>query len=117
MKFDFFKGKKKLSVNVLKMNFLTQYLGLMFSSSKTSIRLFSYSKDCGIMIHSWFVFYPFLIVWLDKSKKVIGFKKVLPFTSCVIPKKKFRHFIEIPFNSLNKKILSNFVSGININKI
>jgi uncharacterized membrane protein (UPF0127 family) len=109
MKFDFFKQKKRFSVDVLRMGLITQFLGLMFSSSKTKIRLFSYNKDSKVMIHSWFVFYPFLIIWLDEKKKVFGWKKVLPFTSCVIPKTKFRHFIEVPFNSSNKKLLAHFL--------
>ncbi len=89
----------------------------MFTFKNTKIRLFSYSKNSKIMIHSWFVFYPFLIVWLDDKKRIVAWKKVFPFTSCVVPPKKFRHFIEIPFNSSNKKILMNFISKNEIEDI
>lgn len=117
MNFRFFWRGSSLIVDVLKVNWFTQFIGLMFSSRETKIRLFSYSKDSKIMIHSWFVFYPFIIIWLDKEKKVISWKKVLPFTFSVVPQKKFRHFIEVPFNSTNKKILKRFLSKEELSKI
>ncbi len=110
MNFRFFKDYKIFDVDVKRMNFFTQFIGLMFTSKNAKIRLFSYSKDSKIMIHSWFIYYPFLIIWLNRKKRIVGWKKVFPFNSCVVPPKKFRHFVEIPFNSSNKKILMNFLS-------
>jgi len=98
MLFRFFKGKRFIDVSVFRQNKFTQFIGLMFSSSKTPIRLFSYKSDKSIKIHSWFVFYSFLIVWLDKKNHVIAYKKVNPFTTSVEAPKKFRSFIEIPID-------------------
>ncbi len=117
MNFRFFKNQKIFNVNVVRMNFFTQFIGLMFTFKNTKIRLFSYSKNSNARIHSWFVFYSFLIVWLDDKKRIIAWKKVFPFTSCVAPPKNFRHFIEIPFNSSNKQILLNFMSKNEIKNI
>ncbi len=89
--------------NVLKVNSFTQFIGLMFSSSKTSIRLFYYNCDKLVDIHSWFVFYSFFIVWLDKKNRIIDYKLVKPFTFCVKAPRKFRSFLEIPFDEKYKK--------------
>ncbi len=103
MIFRFFKGWKSIDISVFPQNFFTQFIGLMFSSSKTSIRLFSYKCDKMIRIHSFFVFYSFVIVWLDSKNKVIGHKIVRPFTASVEPPRKFRSFIEIPLDDKYSK--------------
>lgn len=86
----------------------------MFSSSKTSIRLFSYKSDKTIKIHSFFVFYSFVIAWLDSKNRVIGYKIVKPFTSSVEPPKNFRSFIEIPIDEKYAKEVRFIVGNAKI---
>jgi len=75
---------------------LGMILGLMFRTRKTSPLIFEFSKDTRMAIHSFFVFFPFHAVWLDKNNKIIEQRKVKPFTFCVKPRKAFRKLIEIP---------------------
>ncbi len=110
MIFRLFKGKKFLEISVFRQNLFTQFIGLMFSRRKTAIRLFSYKSDKIMKIHSWFVFYSFLIVWLDSKNHVIEWRVVKPFTSCVIPSKECRAFLEIPLDEKYNNELS-FIVG------
>jgi len=71
-------------------------LGLMFRTRKTRPLIFEFSKNTRMPIHSFFVFFPFHAVWLDKNNKIIEQRKAKPFTFCVRPKKPFRRLIEIP---------------------
>ena len=98
MIFRLYRGKQFLNISVLRVGFLTQFLGLMFSRRKTSIRLFFYRTDRCVPIHSWFVFYPFLIAWLDSRNRIIEWRVVKPFNSCVLPMKKCMAFLEIPID-------------------
>ena len=110
MEFRFYKDRVLRIINVKKTNFFTQFIGLMFSRRKTYVRLFSYKSDRRVSVHSWFVFYKFLIVWLDSKNRVVSWKIVKPFTSCVLPKKKCRAFLEIPLDAKYSKDIS-FVVG------
>ncbi len=110
MQLRFFNRRKSLKIEIKRVGFFTQFIGLMFSRRKTAIRLFSYSSDRKVPIHSWFVFYNFLIVWIDSENKIISWKIVKPFTSLVLPKKACRAFLEIPINDKYEKEIS-FVIG------
>jgi uncharacterized membrane protein (UPF0127 family) len=103
-----YKGKK-IKVRVKNCNFLKKGIGLMFSKKeKAEILLFDFNIKQKISIHSFFVFYEFLAIWLDEKNKVIDLKKVKPFRFCVSPKKECFKLIEIPINQRNKKIISKF---------
>lgn len=105
-----FNRHKSLQIDVKRVGFFTQFIGLMFSRRKTPIRLFSYSSDRKVPIHSWFVFYEFLIVWIDSKNKIVSWKLVKPFTSLVLPTINCRAFLEIPIDDKYKKEL-DFVVG------
>ena len=110
MLFRIFNRGKFIGLNVVRVNFFTQFTGLMFSRRKTAIRLFSHAVDRRMPIHSWFVFYKFLIVWLDSKKRVVEWRVVKPFTSFVLPRKVCCAFLEIPLDDkYNKEI--KFVVG------
>ncbi len=96
---------KKIKLDVRKTGFFSKGLGLMFRSRKTKNLLFEFGKDVKSFFHSFFVFFPFLIIFLDKNNKVIECRIVKPFQSCIKPKEKYRKVIEIPFNFDNKKII------------
>ena len=82
---------------VKKVRGIKKYRGLMFKSRKTPPLLFEFDEDTDIAIHSWFVFYSFLALWLDKNNNVLEGKIIRPFKSSVQPYKKFRKLIEIPY--------------------
>lgn len=102
-----FRGKN-FWVGAKETNFLTRVSGLMFRTSKTENLLFDFGREGRHAIHSFFVFFSFLAVWLDKENKVVECKMVKPFCSYVLPSKPFRKLVEIPINRKNNKILSYF---------
>jgi uncharacterized membrane protein (UPF0127 family) len=102
-------NRKKIKVIVQDCNFLQKGIGLMFSERETAeILLFDFDLKQKIKIHSFFVFYDFLAVWLDDNYKVVDIKKVNPFKFCVSPKKECFKLVEIPINRKNKGIISKF---------
>jgi uncharacterized membrane protein (UPF0127 family) len=103
-----YKGKK-IKIVALDCNFFKKFSGLMFSDKeKAEVLLFNFKTKQKISIHSFFVFYDFLAVWLDDKNRVVDLKKVKPFTFCVSPKKDCFKLVEIPINRKNKKIISKF---------
>ncbi len=100
------KGKS-VGIPLVKAGGIKKFTGLMFRSRNTSSLLFEFKKEAGI--HSFFVFFPFLAVWLNGKKEVVEFSIVKPFTPYVISKKKPNYLIEIPVNKKNQPILALFV--------
>ena len=93
-----FKGKKfELVLKVC--NFFERFIGLMFSRrEKAKALLFDFKKPSKIKIHSWFVFFPFVAVWLDDKNEVVDLKIVRTFNFGISPNKSFSKLIEIPVN-------------------
>lgn len=102
-----FKGKK-IPIKVKNLSLLGMGFGLMFKSRNTDNLLFNRRGKWGI--HSFFVFFPFLALWLDEKNKVIEYKIIKPFCSYIVPKQKFAKLIEIPVNNKNKFIINRFSS-------
>ena len=99
----FYYKNKKIKLKVKKCNNLQKISGLMFTPrKKAKALLFELKKP--IAIHSCFVFFPFIAVWLNKSN-VIEIKKIEPFTLHIKPKQYFNKIIEIPINKKYKTIL------------
>ena len=99
-------GKKKITLETEIMNGLGEVIGLMFSrKEKAKNLLFEFPKPVRLSIHSVFVFFPFIAIWLDSDGKIIEIKKVKPFSFRVCPQKKFSSFVEIPINKKNRKIV------------
>ncbi|MEK6819273.1 MAG: hypothetical protein AABY10_05065 [Nanoarchaeota archaeon] len=103
-----FKGKI-LFLDVRKTGFLSKYFGLMFKSKQTDNLLFEFSKTENGAIHSFFVFFEFLAVWLDKDNNVLELKIVKPFTLFVKPMIRADKLVEIPLNYRNKRIINLLV--------
>jgi len=100
-----FKGKK-FNIKARELSLPGQFIGLMFKSRETDSLLFNIGGRWGI--HSFFVFFPFLALWLDEKNNVVEYKIVRPFTSYVQPKDKFAKLVEIPINEKNKSIIGFF---------
>jgi uncharacterized membrane protein (UPF0127 family) len=78
-------------------SFSSQGRGLMFRSRETNALLFDFPDDAERSIHSLFVFFQFLAIWINKEGKIVGKKIVKPFRLHANPGKPFSRLIEIPF--------------------
>jgi len=101
--------KKKLKINAKKVSSLGKISGLMFKTRNTKSLIFKFNRKTNMRIHSYFVFFNFLAIWLDENDKVIEYKIVKPFTLSVRPKKSFCKLIEIPISGKNQEIIKFFV--------
>jgi uncharacterized membrane protein (UPF0127 family) len=101
--------KREIEIPVKKAGSFGKIFGLMFKGRRCENLLFDFGKNGRVAIHSLFVFFPFLAVWLDEKDRVVDFRIVSPFEFNVFPKKRFSKLIEIPENSKNRKIIDFFV--------
>ena len=95
---------EKIEIPAKKCNSFQKLSGLMFKTSKTEPLLFEF-QDSNQAIHSFFVFFPFYAVWLDKNNRIIEIKRIEPFTIAVKPEKPFSKLLEIPINEKYSEIL------------
>ena len=88
-------GGEEIEIPVKKLSLLGQLRGLMFSRrEKAKALLFNYKGA----IHSFFVFYKFIILWLDEKNNVLEYQIIRPFKFHINSKEKYSKFIEIPIN-------------------
>ncbi len=98
--------KKKIKIIAEVCSFWKKFSGLMFSRrEKAKILLFSFNRKQIIKIHSFFVFFPFVAVWLDKRNHITDSKIVKPFSFLVYSKKPAYNLIEIPIIQKNKELI------------
>jgi uncharacterized membrane protein (UPF0127 family) len=94
-----YKGKKITIHDVEKVSKFKEGIGLMFHHrEKCPAMLFEFKKPNKMKIHSLFVFFPFVGVWMDNENKIIEIKFVRPWKLSVSPKKNFYKLLEIPVN-------------------
>lgn len=99
------KGKK-IELEAKVCNFFERFKGLMFiSKEKAKALLFDFKKPVRIPIHSFFVFFPFLVVWLNNENKIIEIRFVKPFNCPIHSKENFSKILEIPMNKKYKGII------------
>lgn len=80
----------------------SKFLGLMFSIKQNKSLIFKFSKEKIIALHMLFVFYPIDVLFLDKSKVVVGKKEnFMPFTFYKSGKKSM-YAIELPNGTIKK---------------
>ncbi len=108
-KINIINGKRKIKIEVNKAGFFGKIFGLMFKSRNTSNLLFEFARQGRHEFHSFFVFFPFLIVWLNDKNNVLGSRIVRPFELSVVPEFSFKKALEVPINSKNPAILRFFV--------
>jgi len=90
---------KDLFLDVKKCNGLHRVKGLMFlRKEKAKALLFDFNKPYREAIHSLFVFFSFVAVWIDSKGKIIEIKKIRPFSPFVSIKKSYSRLVEIPIN-------------------
>ncbi len=101
---------KKISLNVKFCKL--KFLGLMFTRrEKAKALLFDFKRLRRISIHSWFVFFDFVAVWLDDKSRIIEVRVVKPFSFSICPKKSFSKLIEIPVNKRYRRQVKLLVEG------
>jgi len=99
-----YKSKRINVKNVKRLSEFGKGIGLMFHHRKKCLAmLFEFDKPTMMRIHSLFVFFPFVAVWLDYNNKVIDLKIIRPFRLLVSSKKPFYKLIEIPLNEKYKR--------------
>jgi len=113
------KVTRKIKIpNVKKLSGFEKVIGLMFSSrKKAKTLLFEFEKPVRISFTSLFVFFPFMIIWLDSKNKVLDFRKVNPFEFHIPSRKPFCRVLEVPFNDNYKKIINQFVERKHLKRI
>ena len=75
---------------------LSKAIGFTFSFSGKNSKLFIFNREKNVGIHMVFVFFPLIVVWLDKDKKIVKIKKMLPFVS--YSKARAKYVLEIPYS-------------------
>lgn len=91
-------------------SYLSQIIGLMFSKKKNLLLIFN--KEEKHPIHTLFVFFPVQIIWFDKNKKLIDFKKAYPFQPFISHKGKSKYILELT-NFIDVKLGDSLESYIN----
>jgi len=103
--------KKKIKVVAEDCNWIRKFIGLMFSRrEKAKILLFRFDRKGKIAIHSFFVFYSFVAVWLDEKNKVVDLRVVKSFVPYVSHKNKADKLIEVPISKKYDDILTLLIS-------
>lgn len=103
------KGKK-LTLKPKFCNFFERFKGLMFiRKEKAKALLFDFKKPVRIPIHSFFVFFPFLVLWLNNENEILEIRLVKPFNCLIHPKENFSKILEIPMNKKYNEIIKILV--------
>ena len=115
------KGRKLIKIGeIKKVGFFGKVRGLMFRRRESAkCLLFKFAKPSRIRIHSFFVFFSFLAVWLDGENRVVDLKIVRPFSPRVLPKASASQLLEIPLNRKNARLVRLLVDNekdLNIEK-
>ncbi len=104
-----FFNKNTFNVEVKEAREVGKYLGLMFKTRNTDNLLFKFKNYKTFGIHSYFVFFEFLAIWLDKHDNIVEYSIVKPFTLFYNSKMPSVKLLELPLNSRNKKIVKFLV--------
>ena len=105
-------GSKKIEIpDVKRLNFFEKGIGLMFCRRKNArALLFEFDKPASFHLTSFFVFFPFLVLWLDKNNKIIGKKIVKPWEITISSSvKSYYKILEIPLNNFYLSKVKNLV--------
>jgi len=112
-----YKGRTIKIPDVKKLSKFSKFIGLMFSRRENArALLFEFNRETKTSIHSLFVFFPFIAVWLDDKNKIIEIRKISSWKFSVKPEKNFKKLIEIPANKKYSKIIKLLVGKRKIYK-
>lgn len=90
-----------------------RFVGLMFRRGLDHALVFPLGRESRFhaSIHSFFVFFPFDVVFLNGKKQVVDARTVRPFTFNVTPKKPAQYVIELPEGTIKR--MGRDLTGIN----
>ena len=100
--------KKRIEIPARKVGLFGKIRGLMFRSRNCENLLFNFSSSEKFGIHSFFVFFDFLAVWLDEGNRVLEWEVVKPWRFSARPKTGAVKLLEVPLNDKNMRILDLF---------
>ena len=105
-----FKGKK-FNLEVKKLSGIRNFTsGLMFSSRERAKALvFDFKKPEKFSFTGLFVFFPFVIIFLDEKNNVLEMKKIKPFQFHIPSIKSYFKVLEIPCNESYSGIIKSLV--------
>jgi len=104
-----YKGEK-INLDLKVCNSFEKFSGLMFTKKENAkALLFNFEKPTKTAIHSYFVFFHFVAIWLDDKDKIIELKFVKPFEFFIAPREPFSKLIEIPINSKYEEVVKLLV--------
>jgi len=111
MEIKIVSGKRKILIDgVEKVSEFGKFRGLMFrKKEKARALLFVFDKSTRMAIHSFFVFFPFVAIWLDDKNEIIEKKFIRPFRLFIKPKKPFHKLLEVPINKKYQRKILNLV--------
>jgi len=99
------KKEKKLKLRIELANTMFKKMrGLMFRKKFNHALVFILNKKTriGASIHSFFVFFPFDIIWLNGDRIIDLKQNIKPFTLNVTPSEPSNVFIELPAGTIKK---------------
>lgn len=105
-------GSKEIEIpSVKKVSEFGKVRGLMFRRrKKVRALLFDFKKKTNLKIHSCFVFFPFLAIWLDDKGNILDKKIVKPWKISISPSvKPYNKLLEIPLNNFYLSKVKNIV--------
>jgi len=100
---------KKLIVRAKRVGFLGRFRGLMFKSRYSDNLLFEFENGYKSDLHSFFVFFSFLVLWVDGKDRVVDCMFCRPFMTRISTEKGYNRIVELPLNNRNKGIIDFFV--------
>lgn len=110
MKFEFKRGKKKFVLDAHECSFFEKFSGLMFTKKKNAKPLlFEFKNNSKTSLHSLFVFFKFLVLWLDEKNNIVDMKICRPWKFYINTKKSFSKILEIPVNEKYEKIINELI--------
>ena len=81
---------------------LTRVVGLMFSKQTQSAMILKFKKEIPVSLHTFFVFFPIDIMFVDGNEKVAELVEAMqPFTT-YIGKKNAKYIVEVPAGTIKR---------------
>lgn len=108
-------GKKILASKVKVCDTVfSRTLGLMFRFSLSSfdgvLLVAERESIAGTSIHSFFVFFPFDVFWLNKKKEVVHMQRVKPFQSFISSPKDAKYVLELSAGQISSVSIGDKIS-------
>ena len=81
---------------------LSRSVGLMFSKPTQSAMILKFSSEAIISLHTFFVFFPIDVLFVDGRLRVVEMLGSMEPFSTYSPKKKAKYVIELPAGTIRK---------------